>query len=101
MGTGTQAEYHIKSMFALECCTEIRFGRLLLFGRDENKRGKLRDFALGFIREHRMSQQKQGIKVVVCDQIFREFQGISLCRIGQTVEHSKFKTTLPIAKAMY
>ena len=65
MGTGTQAEYHVRSMFALERCTEIRFGRLLLFGRDENKRGKLREFAGEFIREHRLSQQKQGIKVRV------------------------------------
>ena len=65
MGTGTQAEYHVRAMFALESCTEIRFGRVLLFGRDENKRGKLREFARAFIRDHRLGQQKQGIKVRV------------------------------------
>ena len=37
-----------------------RFGRLLLLGRDEDKRAKLRDFADRFIKRHR---QKQGIKV--------------------------------------
>ena len=34
MGTGTQAEYHIKAMLALELCTEIRWAiqyRLLGF----------------------------------------------------------------------
>ena len=57
-----------RSMFALESCSEIRFGRVVLFGRDEDKRRKLRDFARGFIREHRLSQQKKpGNEVRVCD----------------------------------
>ena len=37
MGTGTQAEYHLKAMFALEECSTIRFKRVMLFGRNKAK----------------------------------------------------------------
>ena len=48
MGTGTQAEYHLRSMFALEKCSEIRF-KVQLYGRKAAKLEKLASFAKRFL----------------------------------------------------
>ena len=45
MGTGTQAEYHLKAMFALEECSTIRFKRVMLFGRNPAKLEKLHEYS--------------------------------------------------------
>ena len=49
MGTGTQAEYHLRSMFALEKCSEIRFKKVQLYGRKAAKLEKLASFAKEFL----------------------------------------------------
>ena len=49
MGTGTQAEYHLKAMFALEECSTLRFKRVMLFGRNSAKLEKLLEFAKNII----------------------------------------------------
>jgi len=72
MGTGTQAEYHLRSMFALEECSNIRFKKVLLFGRNTDKVQKLADFVKESIRpsvevaQFEMDSEEIGQADVIC-----------------------------------